>query len=205
MFAKGSLGWIATPLALALVTALFSFWFKSLSGAAVSIALFTTAGFIATFFRDPRRGIGADVVSPADGHIASVDVDGNRLSILLSLFNVHVVRTPIAGEVRAMARRGRSHVPAYKNDSAGNERLDVNISSKFGEFTVTLITGFLARRIVPFVVRGDKLSKGERIGIVRFGSRVDVQLPSGCQMIVLEGMKVRAGETSIAEVVDDSA
>lgn len=203
VFARGSSTWLASPLALAVVFMSVSFWLKSAIGYVISALLFLFTIFMAVFFRDPERDVGEGVVSPADGRIAFVDEANRKLSIVMGLRHVHVTRAPHAGEVLSVRRESGRHRPAYKDVSGTNERVEIVISSGLGVFSVTLITGIVARRILPYVKVGDKLRKGERMGIIRFGSRVDLLLPESCRIISTLDMKVKAGESQIAEVVDE--
>lgn len=204
MFAKGSLVWLASPLAMAVAVMTVSIWFRSTIGYAVSVLLFLITVFMACFFRDPERRMGNGIVSPADGSVAFIDQEGRKLSIVMGLRHVHVTRAPRGGKVVGLERRSGRHRPAYKDVSETNERVEVVISSGLGDLSMTLITGFMARRILPYVKVGDELSKGDRVGIIRFGSRVDVQLPVGCSITAHLGSRVRAGESQIAEAVDDT-
>ena len=205
MFAKGSLVWLASPLAAAVAVMSASIWFASMIGYVASVLLFLITIFLACFFRDPERVIGNGIVSPADGKVAFIDREGRRLSIVMGLRHVHVTRAPHSGTVAGLERRSGMHRPAYKDVSEKNERTEVVISSELGDLRMTLITGIIARRILLYVGMGDELRKGDRVGIIRFGSRVDLQLPEGCRLTVRLGSKVRAGESQIAEVVDDAA
>ena len=205
MFAKGSLTWLASPLAMAVVVMTASVWFSSMVGYAVSVLLFLITLFMAYFFRDPEREVGNGIVSPADGSVAFIDQEGRMLSMVMGLRHVHVTRAPHGGEVVGLERRSGRHRPAYKEVSETNERVEVVISCGLGDLTMTMITGFIARRILPYVTVGDELRKGDRVGIIRFGSRVDLRLPEGCRITACLGDKVKAGKSQIAEVVDDAA
>ncbi|MFQ6127906.1 MAG: phosphatidylserine decarboxylase [Thermoplasmata archaeon] len=202
MFAKESFKWIASPLALAAIVTSASLWFRSTIGYVISSLLFLTTIFTAIFFRDPEREVGDGIVSPADGKIAFVDKEGRGLSIIMGLSNVHVTRAPHQGEVVSVKREDGRHQPAFREVSETNESVEIVISTRLGNFDITLITGFMARRILPYVRVGDTLRKGERIGIIRFGSRVNLQLPKSCRITAPLGRKVRAGESQIAEVID---
>jgi phosphatidylserine decarboxylase len=204
MFAKGSLVWLASPLAAALAVMSASIWFASMVGYVASVMLFLITILLACFFRDPERVIGNGAVSPADGKVAFIDEEGRRLSIVMGLRHVHVTRAPQNGTVAALERRSGRHLPAVRDVSEKNERAEVAISGELGDLRMTLITGFIARRILLYVRMEDELRKGDRVGIIRFGSRVDLQLPEGYRITVRLGSKVRAGESQIAEVIDDT-
>ncbi|GGD53586.1 phosphatidylserine decarboxylase [Erythrobacter arachoides] len=178
------------------------------------------------FFRDPERVVphGENtVVSPADGQVSLImqvppptelqgtDGDGGpglgaepvtRVSIFMSMFDVHINRAPIAGTVRRIV-----YIPgAFMNadlDKASeeNERQHVLLERADGQRVgFTQIAGLVARRIVPFIKPGDILAAGQRVGLIRFGSRVDVYLPAGTDSRVLVGQRVIAGETVLAEI-----
>jgi len=168
----------------------------------------------AYFFRDPPRYTTTDpdaVVSPADGHVSSVSIGvapkelglgeqtRRKVSISLNLFDCHVNRTPVAGRVsRAVYAPGKLINPDLDKGSPANERNGLVIDSARGPVGVVQIAGVVARRIVPFVKEGDMLAQGERIGLIRFGSRLDVYLPVAATVIVAEGQTAVAGETIIA-------
>jgi phosphatidylserine decarboxylase len=158
--------------------------------------------FVAVFFRDPEREIGEGIISPADGRIDFVEEDERKISVVMGLRHVHVTRAPHDGEIVSISRESGKHRPAFTDVSKTNERVELVISGRLGDFIVTLVTGFVARRIFPYVKVGDKLRKGDRIGIIRFGSRVDLALPKSCRIVAASGGKVKAGESQIAEVID---
>lgn len=148
--------------------------------------------FFLFFFRDPHRSIGQGMVSPADGMVMSVE--GRYISIFMNLWNVHVNRTPLAGTIVSMQHIPGEHRPAY-GDVTHNERLITVMKTEQGEMTVTQIAGLVARRIVPYVSPGQHVEKGQRLGIVRFGSRVEVWAPPGIIWEVTRGERVRAGQS----------
>ena len=178
------------------------------------------------FFRDPERVVPQDdglIVAPADGlvtQIAEVDPptemivdDGSghtglepgevtRISIFMSVFDVHINRAPIAGTVlRAVYIPGSFVDAGLDKASEENERQHILIERTDGlKIGFTQIAGLLARRIVPFVKPGDMVGIGQRVGLIRFGSRVDVYLPSGTDSKVLLGQRTVAGETVLAEI-----
>ncbi len=178
------------------------------------IGLILTA-WCAYFFRDPVRVTPLDeslVISPADGVVCSVgayvpppelglgETAMTRVSIFMSVFDCHVNRTPIAGRVVRIAYKPGLFINAdLDKASEDNERNGFVIDSPRGTFGVVQIAGLIARRIVSFSKEGDGLEAGERIGLIRFGSRVDVYMPAGCTPQVAIGSKAVAGETIIAE------
>lgn len=172
--------------------------------------------FILYFFRNPPRKItaGADeVVSPADGVVLSVaEVNEEnylhgpaiKISIFLSIFNVHVNRTPIAGVVDYLHYRPGKFLPAFKSHASDlNERNYVGIRSEQNPALAVLvvqITGFIARRIVCWVKEGDALAQGELFGMIKFGSCTEIYLPIGSEVLVQKGEKVKGGLSIIGRL-----
>jgi phosphatidylserine decarboxylase len=186
--------------------------------------LWTPLGWVGTaltiwcalFFRDPvrvtpvREGI---VVAPADGRIAQVanavppvelELGARslpRISIFMSVFNCHVNRSPVAGRIETIIYRPGAFVSAdLDKASEDNERNSFVIAAGSARIAVVQIAGLVARRIVCFVRKGTTVGVGERIGMIRFGSRVDVYLPEGVRPLVAEGQIAVAGETVIADL-----
>jgi phosphatidylserine decarboxylase len=164
------------------------------------------------FFRDPERTppacAEAALLSPADGRVleirrepvesVSVGADVWRVSIFLSVLDVHVTRSPGEGAVWDLDTRTGTHHPAFSEAAQHNERVSVLIRHERGlVFEVRLLTGWLARRIQMLPERGDRLARGARLGLIKFGSRADVLAPAdaGWQPCVEVGQRVRAGET----------
>ncbi len=173
----------------------------------VAILGLLAVGFLAFFFRDPERTAPDDpgvVVAPADGTVLSVAMlpDGRRqIDIFLSVFNVHVNRAPVSGTVISSEYHpGRFLVASRGEAATQNERQDLTMDSPIGAVQFAQIAGILARRIVCRVKPGDRLKIGDRIGLIRFGSRMQVIVPPATEPIVSPGDKVRAGETVIARV-----
>ena len=174
----------------------------------------------AYFFRDPdrvtplREGL---VISPADGRICAIedvtapselDLVGEtrvRVSIFMNVFDVHVNRSPAAGKVTKMTYvPGRFINAELDKASEDNERLALTLELHSGEkLGVVQIAGLVARRIVPFIKEGEPLGVGERFGLIRFGSRVDVYLPPGQNAVVAIGQRTLAGETVLADLTSD--
>ncbi|MDR3469341.1 MAG: phosphatidylserine decarboxylase [Xanthobacteraceae bacterium] len=169
----------------------------------------------ALFFRDPvrvtpiRDGI---VVAPADGRVSMVaqvvppaelglgDRPLPRISIFMSVFNCHVNRSPVAGRIERITYRPGKFINAELDKaSEDNERNSLVISTPAGHIGVIQIAGLVARRIVSFVQEGQTLGAGERFGLIRFGSRLDVFLPDGAKALVSEGQTAIAGETVLAD------
>jgi phosphatidylserine decarboxylase len=161
------------------------------------------------FFRDPERAIGNGIVMPADGRVREIsdvtDSDVGKctlVSTFMNIYNVHVNRMPLDGTIKDIVHHKGAHLPAFKKESEKNERVIITIETKIGMIKVIQIAGTLARRIVPYIKKGDTLKKGEKIGIIRLGSRVDIYLPSKAikTICVKEGDMVKAGEDALAEI-----
>ena len=169
--------------------------------------------FVTYFFRDPERtgppGPGV-VVAPADGKVMSVGpVDGEdfmagtatRVTIFLNIFNVHVQRAPLGGRVVHYAYHPGRYLPAWREEASGeNERASLGIDTGAGPLLVRQIAGLVARRIVTYPREGDAVTRGDRIGLIRFGSRVDLFLPPDWPVTVEPGDNVRGGETQVARI-----
>ena len=180
----------------------------------VLAALFTVlALWVAYFFRDPERTgeRGARlVIAPADGKIVMVtDVDepaflhgrATRMSIFMSVFNVHVNRYPVDGVVLYVYyNKGRFFNAAAEKSSLENEQMSVGIESGSHRVLIRQIAGLLARRIVNYSREGEQVTQGERMGIIQFGSRVDVFLPTAASIRAKVGDLTAAGSTVIAEL-----
>jgi phosphatidylserine decarboxylase len=157
-------------------------------------------GFVIWFFRDPERTPPPNgVVAPADGRVSVVrEEDGRlRVGVFMNVTDVHVLRAPMDGAVEAVTHRPGAHRPAFTKESERNERVDVTLDGH----EVSMIAGWFARRIHPYLADGDAVSRGDRIGHIAFGSRADVLLPAAYErsdLLVEEGDAVRAGETVVA-------
>lgn len=156
--------------------------------------------FVGFFFRDPERRIPEDpmaIVSPADGKVLKVEgrSEGTFISIFLSIFNVHVNRSPVAGRIeRCEHRSGKFRLAFDDRASVENEQVIFEI----GDIRFSLIAGLVARRIIPWKEQGDVVRKGDRIALIRFGSRVDMLIPSGVDVDVKPGSRVRGGTSILA-------
>jgi len=180
-----------------------SWWLDALAAVFVLLAL-----FVLYFFRDPEREIPKDadaVVSPADGRVMVVTPEeldgrpGQRVSIFLSIFDVHVNRAPVSGTIAAVDyRRGSFHGALFERASAENEQNVIRMQSPRGELVFKQIAGLIARRILFWKARGDVVEMGDRVGMIRFGSRVDVWLPAAAQIAVRPGDTVRGGASILA-------
>lgn len=210
----------------ALIAAAMSLGFALLAWETVAWPIAALVPCIAAFFRDPKRVSPQGdnlVLSPADGLITLIKQmdpprelvmeDGSglpglppgpvtRISIFMSVFDVHINRTPIGGTVRRVVYIPGKFLNAdLDKASEENERQHILVERGDGRaIGFTQIAGLIARRIVPFVKPGDMLAAGQRVGLIRFGSRVDVYLPAGTDPKVLIGQRVIAGETVLAEM-----
>lgn len=170
----------------------------------VGLPLFVLALFCLYFFRDPDRVIpqGPVAVSPADGKVVAVKPqgEGTRISIFLNVFDVHVNRAPIAGQIKAVEyQRGAFLVASMEEASTRNERNTITVEDAAGARVVfKQIAGLIARRIVCYKKPGDQVAAGERVGLIKFGSRVDVELGPEWETIVEPGARVAAGSSIIA-------
>jgi len=169
---------------------------------AASIGFAGLTTFLILVFRDPGRKIGRGIVSPADGIVREVDEGKRYVSIYLALRNVHVTRAPAQATIQTVNRSPGTHAPAFSRRTLGNERAELRLNSNLGEITVVEMTGAIARRIVLYVKAGQTIAKGQKLGLIRFGSRVDVFLPPSATIAVAKGDKVLAGVTTIAGVTD---
>jgi len=155
------------------------------------------------FFRDPERKIGHGIVSAADGVVSFVkkskDGKGVTISVFMNVHNVHVNRAPWAGTITRTKHFPGGHSPAYERNADKNEHVVTEMATGLGPIRIVQIAGTVARRIIPYIDRGQRLKKGERLGIIRLGSRVDVTLPAkAVKVVVKHGQKVLAGQTTIA-------
>ena len=174
------------------------------------------AGFMAYFFRDPDRRVPSDplaVISPADGTVMvagpgepDVAPPGNwkQVSIFLSPVDVHINRIPYGGRVTRIEYQPGQFLPAYKEESgAVNERNEVWIERDGRTIVARQVVGVLARRIVCRITAGDDVATGERFGLMKFGSRMDVFVPPEARLIVTAGEKVRGGESILARFEEE--
>ena len=166
------------------------------------------AALIFYFFRDPERVIPGDpgaVVSPADGRVVVVTDEthaerpGTRISIFLAIWNVHVNRSPAQGTIASLQYCPGKFLAAMREGaSAENEQNVISLSTAAGEMIFKQIAGVIARRVVCWKEPGDRVERGERIGLVRFGSRVDLWVPREAQLLVAVGHSVKGGSSVVA-------
>lgn len=204
MLAKGSEPWLFTA---ALVTTLFAILSKAMNSSHLNYAAYIAMAmtfFMVLFFRDPERKVEVSdtyMISPADGTV--IDIRGRKVCIFMFLQNVHVNRAPISGTIREITYKKGGYLPAYWKDSERNERNEFIIHSKYGDVSVMQIAGTIARRIVSYPQVNDIIEQGQRIGMIRFGSRVDVTIPHDFEITVRKGERVLAGKTVIATIKND--
>lgn len=206
MMAKGSFSWI---LGIFLFTIASWIAFNNLSGQlSLIFFLLFEVGVILTlffiiFFRDPERipiGDEDDAVSPADGKVISINQ--RTVCIFMNIHNVHVNRAPLAGIVTHIDYKPGGYIPAFNKDSDVNERNHVVFDTASGTLELTQIAGVLTRRIVSYISEGTHVKRGERIGMIRFGSRVDITIPEGYVFTVGLNDNVRAAQTIIARKIE---
>lgn len=167
------------------------------------LPLFLLAAFCLYFFRDPEREIpnGPVAVSPADGKVVAVRPEdgGTRISIFLNVFDVHVNRSPITGTVRNVEyRKGKFLVASREEASVDNEMNTITVEGDGSRVIFKQITGLIARRIVCWKKPGDAVQRGERVGLIKFGSRVDIWFGPEWSIDVREGQRVSAGSSVLA-------
>ncbi len=171
-------------------------------------ALLVLGLFVLYFFRDPKRTPPPDletIVSPADGRVMEVVEEslagkpGRRISVFLSIFDVHVNRSPVAGRITAIEyRAGKFYAAMRGKASAENEQNAFHVSTEHGEVVFKQIAGWVARRILCWKTVGDSVVRGERVGMIRFGSRMDIWLPERVEILVRPGQHVAAGSSVLA-------
>ena len=176
----------------------------------VSIIPLILLVIIAFFFRNPERkyqNLPDALISPADGRIIEIkqifednflDSVVKRVSIFLSIFDVHVVRSPACGKVGYLKyEKGKFRPAFHKLASHENERNLIGICNNHHNFLIAQVAGMVARRIVCYLKEGDTLLQGQRVGFIKFGSRVDIFVPTSVEITVKKGQKVKGGETVI--------
>jgi phosphatidylserine decarboxylase len=183
-----------------------------LGAVATAIGLLVLPVAIALFFRDPDRRVPADlrlVLAPADGKVmfagpAKPDEappgTWRQVTIFLSLLDVHINRTPLAGRVTRVDYVPGSFLPAYRHDAHRNEHSEIWLDHDGQTIVVRQVVGLLARRVVCRVQSGESLAAGQRIGLMKFGSRMDVFVPQTAELTIQAGQMVRGGETTIARL-----
>ncbi len=189
-------------------------WYLSMPWFLIGLPI-VLALFFLWFFRDPNRNIpqsAGQIVSPADGVVTEAEwietVSGSRLrmSIFLNVFDVHVNRSPVAGVVKVSDFRKGGFMNAMNPESVlNNEQTLITVDAGEYEVSFKQIAGLLARRIVCNVKVGDRVERGQRIGLIKFGSRVDVLMPAAADLKVKQGSRVKGGSTVLAVVPQGAA
>ncbi len=200
---RDGIPFVVVPIVLAAALFLFGYWL-------LALPLLALAAFMAFFFRDPQRSIPTEpgiVVAPADGRITIVRLaDGHEhpeslISIFLSPLDVHINRAPVGGEIVEIAYKTGRFVMATKAEARLlNEQNMLIIRGEALTVKCTQIAGILARRIVCWKRKGERVKCGERFGMIKFGSRTDLLLPPDVEVLVCEGMHVRGGETIVGRI-----
>jgi phosphatidylserine decarboxylase len=195
---------VLVPMVIAAVLAAFQIWI-------VAVVFLLIAAFMRYFFRDPHRTVPPGnglIVSAADGRVTRIEdgTDSKLVSVFLSPLDVHVNRSPIAGVVNTITYTVGKKMPATSDEaSMVNERNALVIEGTDMTVTCTQIAGILARRIVCWPKTGDGLARGQRFGLIKFGSRTDVLMPGNVELQVQIGDRVRGGETIIAKLSEPPA
>jgi phosphatidylserine decarboxylase len=209
-FPLAASGWpyLLGYLFLALVASALGVWW-------LALPLWILTGFIGFFFRDPARDAFApkgSVLSPADGRVVvaeemeAPDMPGGRalvVSVFMSIFNVHVNRVPISGMVQSVEYKTGAFVNAARRDAShSNERVKVALKDPDADnvIKVVQVAGLVARKIECHLIPGEEVQQGQRFGMIRFGSRLDVYLPLGSRVLVERGQKVKAGVSILGEL-----
>jgi phosphatidylserine decarboxylase len=185
--------------------------FAALGWWVAAACCFLLAAFMAFFFRDPERACPSDnriIISPADGRVVvvapvepGVKDSPIQISIFLSPMNVHINRSPIAGEITELVyKRGAFHVASRDIASVENEQNIVTVRGRYVTIVFRQIAGVLARRIVLWKKQGDTVAMGERVGLMKFSSRMDVIVPSEVEVLVRKGDRVVAGVSVLGRV-----
>jgi len=202
--AREGLPYILIPLLLAIIPLIFGYWL-------ISLALLLIAGFMAFFFRDPRRSAPSGsglIVSPADGRVTRIcalapeEPDSPTVvSIFLSPLDVHINRSPIAGVITNVTyTQGKFLMATKENSSLVNEQNALTIRGEEVTVVCKQIAGVLARRIICWKRAGDNVALGERFGLIKFSSRTDLILPPNVRLEVTEGMRVKGGATIVGRI-----
>ena len=181
-----------------------------------AVIVFSLWAIILYFFRDPERKVPGDpniFYSPGDGVVSDIttlrgedylDIEFVRVGIFLSLFDVHVQRAPIGGEVDFITHQEGKNLPAfYSASSQENEQIVMGLKTRFGPIMVKQISGILARKCYNYANIGDRLKSGQRYGLIKFGSRVELYLPENARLLCEIGDKVKGGISGIAEMAEN--
>jgi phosphatidylserine decarboxylase len=212
--ANGGFPWVLASFSLTFVcigASVFSAGLLLILLSVVSVFFFLISCLLIVFFRDPERSIGPGVVAVADGKIREITTMHDtevgeciQISTFMNIHNVHVNRMPLDGTIEEITHYRGAHLPAFKKESEKNERVVLLIHTDIGRIKIVQIAGTLARRIVPYVSKGNAVKKGGKIGLIRLGSRVDLYLPTKRikPLAIQVTNKIKAGEDTIAEIHD---
>jgi len=180
-------------------------WAATAGGVLIVLGL-----FVFTFFRDPERTIPNEpgvIVAPADGRVVVIQNEpdgarmGKRISIFLAVWNVHVNRAPAAGTISRLEYKPGKFFAAWNaKASSENEQNEFTQATDYGEIVYKQIAGWVARRVVAWKRAGDRVERGERIGLMRFGSRMDLWLPAEAELLVQVGQAVKGGSSIVARM-----
>jgi phosphatidylserine decarboxylase len=181
----------------------------------LNVITFSLWAIVLYFFRDPERKVPGDpniFYSPGDGVVSDIttfreedylDIEFMRVGIFLSVFDVHLQRAPIEGEVEFITHQKGKNLPAYDPAaSQENDQIVMGLNTRFGMILVKQISGILARKCYNYATIGENLKSGQRYGLIKFGSRVELYLPDNARLLCEIGDKVKAGISGIAEMTD---
>ncbi len=193
-----------------LLLGLLVFGMATRTGVIAGSVLVFVALFVFYFFRNPERVIPSEpgaIVSPGDGRVVVVKDEANagrpgkRISIFLAVWNVHVNRSPAAGTITRLEYKPGKFLAAWaESASFENEQNVFTLASEHGELVFKQIAGWVARRVVSWKKQGEVVARGERVGLVRFGSRVDIWMPENAEVAVKVGENVKGGSTILARL-----
>lgn len=195
--ARGCTDYLITPFAIFTVFFITGYLSENIYLYAFSLLFLGTGIGMAYFFRDPELQIEEGIISPADGVVTGLFERENTavLQIFMNIHNIHVNRFPMDGKVISVKHIEGGHLPAFNKDAESNERVITEMDTGIGRIKIVQIAGAVARRIVPYCSPDMEVKKGERMGIIRFGSRVDLYLPAHrVEFVVRKGDKVRPGK-----------
>jgi phosphatidylserine decarboxylase len=201
--AKEGILFVVIPFLVGVILLLLKIPYVSFIGA---ICFYVLVAYMAFFFRDPSRTITAgdlEVVSPVDGRVLEVIGAGDetKISIFLSLFDVHVNRLPYKGLIKKLDYHKGKFLPAYRDKASEvNERINIEVEGQRLSYKLRLITGIAARRIRMWIKEGEQLDTGDKIGIMLFGSRAEVFLPPEVEVEIKAGDKVYGGLTLLGKI-----
>lgn len=190
MIAKGAGNWIVIPLVMGVVSLILSVQLASYVIYILANVFFLTSVLVVILFRDPPRSTGRGVVSPADGKVVYVNRNRNSVTISTALHKVHVIRAPLGGRVLEI-----------KESAQDRGVIELSIATRIGLVKVRQNPKSLLGTVVPYVGKGRRVAKGQRIGIVVPAGLVTVELPEEVSIAIGEGQKVLAGETSVGRVL----